>query len=143
MVERVVKNEQQLEVAVTWLKSIGFPLVIDAKKGGIRSVEQNRLQRLWLNEAADQLQDETAEEKRGYCKLMFGIPIMCEDERYHAAYTKLIQPWPYEHRIELMMLPIDYPVTRGMTVRQKSRYLNLMRGHFESQGVVLTIPDGD
>ncbi len=106
-----------------------------------RSLAQNRLQRKWLFEAAEQLQDQTAEEYRAYCKLHFGIPILrAESDKFMDVYDRLIRPHSYEEKLELMSIPFDFPVTRMMTVKQKTEYLNKMYQFFRNQGVELTEP---
>lgn len=108
-----------------------------------RSIPQNRLQRLWMNEAESQ-GDQTAEEYRGFCKLHFGIPILRESsEDYRALYDKIIRPHSYEDKLKMMMVPIDYPVTRAMTKDQKRQYLNAIYAHFTGLGFKLTEPDDD
>jgi hypothetical protein len=108
-----------------------------------RSVEQNRLQRLWLREAQEQ-GDQTAEEYRAYCKLHFGVPIMCRDsDEFAEVYGRLIRPRPYEEKLELMAVPMDLPVTRIMTVKQKEEYLSAMCRNFViERGFRLTEPRG-
>ena len=95
-----------------------------------RSIEQNRLQRLWLKEA-EQQGDMSAEEYRGHCKLHFGVKIMKRDsEQFSEVYDRLIRPRPYVEKLELMMIPMDMPVTRIMNTKQKAEYLSEMCKHF-------------
>lgn len=106
-----------------------------------RSCNQNRLQRLWLLEAAEQLHEYTPEEYRGYCKLHIGVPILLnEDGDFRAKYEAVIAPLPYVTKMELMMLPYDFPVTRLMNTDQKRRYLDRVYQHFTGLGAVLTEP---
>lgn len=118
-----------------------LPFTVNLRKGAPRSIEQNRLQRLWLKEAEDQ-GDMTAEEYRGYSKLHFGIVILhAEDEKFRATWNRLIRDrYSYEEKLELMQEPIDYPVTRLMTTKQKKRYLDAMYQHLLSLGFQLTEP---
>jgi len=119
-----------------------LPFTVTIEKGAKRSLEQNKLQRLWVNEAADQLGDESAEDKRAYCKLHFGVPILRnENEEFRRAYDRVIRPLPYELKLEAMKVPLDFPVTRLMTAKQKTAYLDAIYQHFRSQGVVLTEPN--
>lgn len=119
-----------------------LPFTVTIEKGAKRSIEQNKLQRLWVNEAADQLGDESAEDKRAYCKLHFGVPILRnENEEFRRAYDRVIRPLPYELKLEAMKVPLDFPVTRLMTAKQKTAYLDAIYQHFRSQGVVLTEPN--
>jgi hypothetical protein len=39
-----------------------------------------------------------------------------------------------------MMVPFDFGITRIMTTRQKTAYLDAIHKHFSEQGVVLTDP---
>ena len=99
------------------------------------------LQRKWLNEAAEQLADDTAENYRAYCKLVFGVPILrAENEEFRRQYDAIVKPLPYEKKVEIMKEPIDFPVTRLMTTHQKARYLDQIYQFFREKGVQLTEP---
>lgn len=114
--------------------------IIVRKREAKRSIDQNRLQRKWCKEASEQ-GDMTAEEYRGYCKLHFGMQILCRDsEEYLAACQKVLGGLAYDQKLALMMQPHDYPVTRGMTKRQKSEYLDMCWQHFTGLGFRLTDP---
>ena len=71
---------------------------------------------------------------------MFGIPIMCESPDYRDAYDKIVRPLDYELKIKLMQKPLDYPVTRLMTTKQKASYLDKIFIYYTGLGVVLTQP---
>jgi hypothetical protein len=109
-----------------------------------RTVEQNRLQRLLIKEIADQLGDRTPEEVRGYCKLTLGVPILrAENEAFREAYDRAVKRLPYEAKLAIMMEPLDMPVTRLMTVPQKTAYLEAIYRHFGEMGVALTVPTSE
>ena len=144
MAERVVRNEAELELAQRFIASRKLPFTMRLSDGVARSIEQNRLQRMWLNEAAEQLGDQTPEELRGYCKLRFGVPILrAGSDDFREKYDRLIKPHPYEAKIEMMMEPLDFPVTRLMTTLQKAEYLDKIYVHFNGQGIQLTEPRHD
>lgn len=142
-VTRVIETERDrtfLYRLIAAQKKLPFTVSID--KGKRRSVEQNKLQRLWMKEAAEQLQDRSAEEVRGECKLMFGVPILrSENEAFRDAYDTHVKGLPYPTKLAMMMEPLDFPVTRLMTTRQKKAYLDAVQQHFLEQGVVLTDPE--
>jgi len=46
----------------------------------------------------------------------------------------------YERKITLMMEPLDFPVSRLMTTRQATDYLEGIHRHFSEQGISLTDP---
>ena len=142
MTSRVIDSETDRWVLLLLLKQQALPFTVEVVKGRRRTVEQNRLQRLWLNEIAEQLGDRTPEEVRGYCKLTLGVPILrAESELFREKYDRLIKPMPYETKMEFMMEPLDFPVTRLMTTTQKAHYLDAVQRHFAEKGVVLTQPD--
>lgn len=141
MTTRVIKSEYSRDLLIRLLKEQKLPFTVDITKGKRRSVEQNRLQRLLLNEIAEQLGDQTPEEVRGYCKLTLGVPILrAENEDFREKYDRIVKPLPYKTKLELMMEPIDFPVTRLMKTDQKTRYLDGIYRHFCEKGVVLTVP---
>lgn len=112
------------------------------ERGKSRSLEQNRLQMLWHLEAAQQLRDEDAEDKRAYCKLHFGVPILrAESETFRAEYDRVVRPLDYATKLALMKAPFDFPVSRLMTVKQTTQFLDAIYQHYTSQGVRLSHPD--
>ena len=141
MVTRIIRTEADIALLVQYLRARKRPYTVDIVAGKHRTNEQNHLQRLWLNEAAEQLGDHTAEELRGICKLTFGVPILrAENTRFREAYDQHVKPLPYEQKVALMMEPLDFPVTRLMTTGQKTRYLDAIHRHFSGLGVALTEP---
>lgn len=140
MTARAIKSRWDLDALMKLLEAREFPYTVSITKGVKRSPEQNRLQRLWLQEIAEQHGD-TAEDVRAYCKLRIGVPILRqESETFAEKYDRIIKPLPYEQKLELMREPFDFPVTRLMTTAQKTRYLDEMFRHWSGQGVVLTQP---
>lgn len=142
MTTRLIKTESDRQHLWLLLKDRPMPFTVDIIKGQKRSVEQNRLQRLWMNEISEQLGDQTPEEVRAYCKLAIGVPILrAENEDFCAAYDKFVKPMLYEQKLAIMAEPLDMPVTRMMTSEQHTRYLDAVYKHFTEQGLILTRPE--
>ncbi len=142
MTSRILKTEDELDDWIALLRQRKLPQSVSADDGRKRSIEQNRLQRLWMNEIAEQLGEYKPEYYRGWCKAWFGVPILCaESDEYSAVYDRIFRPLSYEQKIEMMQRPIDYPITRQMTVSQKRQYLDEVYRHFSHKGVKLTEPD--
>ena len=121
-----IRSEQDRSNVIKIIGSRQMPCTVIINKGAPRSIEQNKLQRKWLLEAQEQ-GDQTAEEYRGYCKLHFGVPILRnENEEFRESYDKIIQPLLYPMKLEMMMVPLDFSVTRKMNTKQKS-YVLLVR----------------
>lgn len=142
-ITRSVRNKADISSLCSYLGNLTeFPLTVRIEKGvEKRSSQQNRLQRLWVNEAENQ-GDMSAEEYRGYCKLYFGVPILRnEDEEFREIYDSVIRPLQYEQKLQLMMIPIDLPVTSRMNTKQKTKYLDQMYQHLKGLGFILTDPN--
>lgn len=102
-----------------------------------RSIEQNKLQRRLVGIISEQLGDRTPEEVRGECKLTLGVPILrAENETFREKYDEVVRPLTYEQKIVLMMEPLDMPVTRLMTTKQMTAYLDSIYQHYASMGVM-------
>lgn len=105
-----------------------------------RSIAQNRLQWQWCQEASRQ-GDQTPEEYQAWCKLHIGMAILCRDSSdYAEACQKVLGDLTYEQKLALMRHPFDWPVTRAMTKKQKTEYLDRAWQHFTSLGMRLTDP---
>ncbi len=142
MTTRLVRDEKDRELLIRFIQRHKLPFTVNIVKGLPRTVLQNRLQRKWLNEIAEQLGDQTPEEVRGYCKLALGVPILrAENEDFCAKYDAIVKPLTYEKKLSIMMEPLDMPITRLMSTSQKTRYLDGIYKHFAERGVVLTSPD--
>ena len=142
MTTRIIKTEDDLALLIKYLQQRKRPYTVDIAGGKHRTVEQNRLQRMWLNEAAEQLGGHAAEELRGICKLTIGVPMLrAENEKFREVYDRLLRPLDYEDKLAFMMEPLDLPVTRIMNTDQKTRYLDEMSRKFLEMGVALTDPE--
>lgn len=141
MVQRIIETEQDRHMLFRFLEGQKLPMTVDIKAGGRRTAKQNRLQWQWMNEIASQLGDRTAEEVRGFCKLHFGVPILRnESDAFREKYDAVVKPMPYETKLAMMQEPFDFPITRLMSVAQKTAYLDAVYQHFVSRGIELTDP---
>jgi hypothetical protein len=138
---RTVKTPADIDDLSRLLRSRALPVTVTITAGEPRTTAQNRLQRAWCRDVAEQLGDRTAEDVRAYSKLHFGVPILRADsEEYTAVYDRLIRPLPYEVKLAYMAVPLDFAVTRAMTTKQLTRYLDAMAAHWSGHGVQLTDP---
>jgi hypothetical protein len=138
---RFLETEADRQLLLRFIEGQPLPLTVSLSKGGRRSLKQNKLQRLWLNEISEQLGDQTPEEVRGYCKLTLGVPILrAENENFREKYDAIVRPLPYEQKLALMMEPLDFPISRLMNTKQATAYLDGMHRHFSEKGIALTDP---
>lgn len=139
---RIVETEQARDMLTRFIAGRPLPFTVTVTDGKHRTTHQNRLQRQWMVEIAAQLGDQTPEDVRGYCKLAFGVPILRhENDAFRALYDRLVKPMAYQDKIDMMKEPFDFGVTRIMTTRQKTAYLDAVHKHFTEQGFVLTDPE--
>ncbi len=142
MTSRVIATGADRDDFVTLLKSYKLPCTVNLTKGKNRSVEQNRLQWLWMSEAAEQLGEYTADEYQAICKLELGVPILRgEDDDFRELYDELIKPLPYEAKLKMMGHKFNFGVTSKMKTGQKKRYLDDVYVYFTGLGVRLTDPE--
>ena len=140
MTSRTIENEYERKLLLRFLEQQKLPFSVTIETGRRRSIEQNRLQRLWMRELSEQM-GETPEYWRGFCKLTIGVPMLrSENDDFRAKYDKVVRPLKYEQKLAIMMEPLDLPVTRIMSTKQKTEYLDQIFRHFSEQGVVLTLP---
>lgn len=139
MAHRIVRTEQELADLATLLGTLKLPLTIRWQQGANRSLDQNELQWMWAGEVARQRGDMEQDEVQREWKLRYGVPILREaSDEFRATYDKMIRPQPYEEKIKAMDL-ID--VSRIMTVRQMSSYLDRIQRECLQQGLRLTNPE--
>ncbi|WP_163557550.1 hypothetical protein [Halomonas sp. NO4] len=140
MTTRLIRDDRDKARLVRWIEGQEPPFTASLAKGSLRSLAQNRLLHQWFRDAAEQ-GDMTAQEYRAQCKLHFGVPILREEsDGFREKYDRLIKPRLYEEKLEFMVEPFDFPVTRLMTARQFRRFLDTIHEHFTGLGFELTDP---
>ena len=140
MTTRILRKPSDIDALASLLQARKLPVTVSVVSGENRSSEQNRLAWKWYGETVEQIGDRTIEEVRGDAKLRFGVPILREDnDAYRETYDRLIRPRSYEDKLALMMAPHDMAVTRLMTTKQLTRYLDAFAAFYAAQGVHLTM----
>jgi len=147
MVTRIIRTGQDIDFLAQLLRTREaggkLPATVTITAGADRTGQQNALAFRWYTEAAAQLGDRTASDVRAHCKLYFGVRILhTENEGFRAAWDRLIKTkFTIPEKLELMLPPHDYPVTRLMTVKQMSQYMDCIQHDLSSAGVILTDPE--
>lgn len=142
MTTRVIKEAGDIEALRLLLTKRKLPLTVTITAGAHRTSQQNRLIFQWYGDISQQMGDRTVEDVRRWCKLHFGVNIRKADSEVYAAdYDRDIRPLPYETKLRLMGEPYDMAVTRDMSTKQLTDYLDAMSRHWSAQGVVLTDPE--
>lgn len=140
MPDRVLRTQADVDGMARLFGAMKLPVTVHWQAGADRSGQQNRLQWLWANEVAEQLDDRTPEDVQAEWKLTIGVPILrADDEAFRAIYDASIRPLTYEQKIAAMK--IAFPVTSLFNVRQMVRYLDAVERECLGMGLRLTQPD--
>jgi len=143
MVTRIIRTPSDIDGMARLLGSRQLPVTVHITAGADRTGQQNALSFRWYTETAQQLGDRTASDVRAHCKLFHGVKMLhSENEPFRLSWNRLIKDrFTIEEKLELMVPPHDYPVTRLMTAKQMSRYMDECHRDLSSLGVALTDPE--
>lgn len=143
MTTRAIKTPGDIDGLARLLHSRKLPLTVTVTAGVDRSGKQNALAFQWFGDIAQQLGDRTVADVRAHCKLYHGVKMLhAENDAFRMAWDRLIKArFTLEEKLELMLPPHDYPVTRLMTTRQMTAYLDSIHAEFSGLGVRLTDPE--
>lgn len=141
MPTKIIREPIHVEALGNMLRERKLPITVTWTQGAPRSTAQNRLAQRWFTDIATQLGDQTHEDVRAECKLRFGVPILrAENAAFKVSYDRVIKGLPYEQKLDAIKA-FDLPVTRLMTVKQMTAFMDQMQKHWLGQGVRLTDPE--
>jgi hypothetical protein len=141
MPTKIIRDPIHVEALANLLRGRKLPITVTWTQGAPRSTAQNRLAQRWFTDIATQLGDQTHEDVRADCKLRFGVPILrAENEAFRISYDRVIKDLPYENKLDAIKA-FDLPVTRLMTAKQMTAFMDEMQRNWTAQGVRLTDPE--
>ena len=140
MISRIVETQQDCDLLIRLIGSKPRPFTVAIRDGKHRTPPQNRLQHKWYQEAAEQLGEYDAGEYKNRCKLRFGVPILrATCDKFADMWEKSVEHLPHETKVEMMEF---ISVTRLMTTKEKTQYLDAVQKFLLERGADLTRPDG-
>ncbi len=141
MPTKIIREPGHVDALSVLLRGRKLPLTVTWTQGAQRSHIQNRLAQRWFTDIATQLGDQTHEDVRAECKLRFGVPILrAENEAFRVSYDRVMKHLPYDQKLDAIK-DFDLPVSRLMTVKQMTAFMDEMQKHCLAQGVHLTDPE--
>jgi len=141
MPTKIIREPLHVEALADILRGRKMPLTVSWAQGASRSSAQNRLAQQWFTDISRQLGDQTHEDVRAECKLTIGVPILrAENEAFRASYDSTMKHLPYDAKLAAIKA-FDLPVTRIMTVKQMTAFMEEMQRHWTGQGIRLTDPE--
>lgn len=141
MPSMVLREPAHIDALSRRLLARRLPLTVTWEQGASRSALQNRLSHRWYADISRQTGDRTTDEARAECKLVFGVPILrAENEAFRLTYDRVFRALPHDQKMDAIRV-FDLPVTRLMTVKQMTAFMDALQRHWAAQGVRLTDPD--
>jgi len=143
MPSRILKTPGDRAAWVRFLEGQELPLSVTAKHGEEkRRDRQNRFAFETYKQIAELMGDRRPSDVRAETKLQIGVPIMREESAdFREKYDRILKPMPYETKLELMVEPMEFPVTSLMSVKAMTRYISEMLAHWDAQGAPVMLPD--
>lgn len=140
-ITRIIRSRDDAKALARLVEARGYPQAVTIAAGESRSSLQNRLAQRWFSDIVRQLGEQTHDEVRAFCKLHFGVPILrAENEAFKSSYDRIIRPLEYAEKLEAIRV-FDLPVSRLMSVKQMTQFMDAMQRHWTAQGVRLTDPE--
>jgi len=137
----VVNSDPSLQDAIGILRELYVKhryVKLAVKTGKDRSISQNSILHVWIEQIAREIRDEDALGHKCYIKLHYGVPIMrAESEEFREAYDQVIKPLPYEKKLIAMRC---WPCTSLMSKPQLSKLLEIVQEEYAVRGVMLEFP---
>lgn len=139
--QRTIENTRQLLAFMAELGSQVFPFTITVSKDKRRSQAMNRTIHKWFGEIAKHYGDRSEADVKADCNLTYGVPIKRrDDEEWAAAFGYIFDALNKPSKVKALRV-LDIPVTRDMTVKQLSEYMDQMSRDYREAGVFLTDPE--
>jgi hypothetical protein len=141
MPTKVLREPAHVEALSRLLAGRKLPLTVTWAQGAARTDSQNRLAQRWFTDISTQLGDVTREEVRADCKVTFGVPILrAENEAFRQHWDGMFGALSYQKQREAVAV-LDVPVTRHMTLKQMTEFMDAMQRHWSEMGIRLTDPE--
>jgi len=142
MVTKVLREASDIEGLSRFLMARDkFPMTVTITQGAPRSDLQNRLSQRWFTDISRQLGDMPHDNVRAFCKLTIGIPILREEnETFRIQYDKVLKKLGYEEKLEAIRI-FDLPVTRLMSTKQMTKFMDEMQRYWGEKSIRLTDPE--
>ena len=141
MPTKIIREPAHVDALGILLGARKFPMTVTWTQGASKTDNQNRLAQRWFTDISRQLGDQTHEDVRAECKVLFGVPILrAENEAFRVEWDAAFAPLSHEQAVHIVKM-LDIPVTRKMLVKQMTAFMDAVHRQFTSQGVHLTDPE--
>ena len=135
-----VLSEQEAQRVASMITGLPLPFTITIGAGDTRTLSQNALIHKWFGQIAAHYGDMTAMQVKGECHVAYGVPIRRRDPVWSRVWERMFDGLTYEQQCFLFERGI-LAMTREMTVKQLTEYMDAMQAHYRAEGVPLTDPE--
>lgn len=135
-----VLTEHEAQKVAGMITGLPLPFTITIGDGDKRTLSQNSLLHKWYGEIAKHLGDMTAAQVKGQCHVAYGVPIRRRDPIWSRVWERMFDGLTYEQQCFLFERGI-LAMTREMSVKELTEYMDAVQGHYRAQGVPLTDPE--
>jgi len=135
----VTSNKSALIEALEVMLSQNEAVQVTAKPwSGKRSLPANAQVYVWYAHIA-KLEGESVESVRNFCKLMFGLPILLQDENYKDKISWTLNKlgfynWNHEQQVNYLEL---LPDSSLFNTKQHNEYRDDMQAYYAKNGLML------
>lgn len=141
MPTKVLREPAHVEALARLLAGRKLPMTVTFTQGAARTSLQNALAQRWFTDIARQLGDSTHDDIRAMCKVQIGVPILrAENDAFRQQWDATFGAMPHGAQIDAVKV-LDVPVTRLMTLRQMTAFMDEMQRHWSGIGIRLTDPE--
>lgn len=141
MPTKIIRDPSHIPAIASIFEGLKLPITVSWRQGASRREAQNRLAQRWFTDISRQRGDMTHEDVRADCKVSFGVPIMREEnDAFRAGWDETFGALGYEAQRKAVAA-LDVPVTRLMTVKQMTRFMDAVSVFWRTRGVYLTDPE--
>lgn len=135
-----VLTEQEAQRVAGMITGLPLPFTISIGDGDKRTLSQNSLLHKWFAQIATHLGDRTAMQVKGQCHVAYGVPIRRRDPIWSRVWERMFDGLTYEQQCFLFERGI-LAMTREMSVKELTEYMDAVQQHYRAEGVPLTDPD--
>ena len=141
MPTKIIRDPLHIVALSRLLSERKLPLTVSWSQGASQVEGQNRLAQRWFTDVSRQRGDMTREEVRADAKVTFGVPILCaENDAFRAGWQATFAAFDYE-AVRKHVAALDVPVTRLMTLKQMTAFMEAFSRFWRRHGFYLTDPE--
>ena len=140
MTTHVIKTEEERARCMSKIKWLDLPATVTIKDGALRTLDQNALVHKWFGEIAGQRGDVTAADVKAEYHIEYGFPILMRDRGWAGFHKTALAH--LNHAQTVYALKKGWvPVTRQMTVKELTEYMDAVSTDARGKGFHLTHPE--